>query len=82
MIHAPVLLFVYNRPAHVVQAVASLQQNKLAAQSPLFIYSDAAKDEESRLSVEETRKFIRTVTGFESVTECLRTGIIDIGIFR
>ncbi|KAA6344924.1 hypothetical protein EZS27_007477 [termite gut metagenome] len=68
MTHAPVLLFVYNRPAHAMQAIASLQQNTLAAQSSLFIYSDAAKDEESRASVEETRRFIRTVTGFESVT--------------
>ncbi|KAA6339515.1 hypothetical protein EZS27_012558 [termite gut metagenome] len=65
---APILLFVYNRPAHAIQAITSLQQNTLAIQSPLFIYSDAAKDEESRLLVEETRKFIHTVTGFESVT--------------
>ncbi|KAA6352183.1 hypothetical protein EZS27_000365 [termite gut metagenome] len=68
MTHAPILLFVYNRPVHTIQAIASLQQNTLASQSPLFIYSDAAKDEESRLLVEETRKCIRTVTGFESVT--------------
>ncbi|KAA6324356.1 hypothetical protein EZS27_026308 [termite gut metagenome] len=65
---APILLFVYNRPVHAMQAIASLQQNALAAQSPLFIYSDAAKDEESRAPVEETRECIRTVTGFESVT--------------
>jgi hypothetical protein len=51
-----------------MQAIASLQQNTLAAQSSLFIYSDAAKDEESRMPVGETRKLIRTVTGFESVT--------------
>ncbi|KAA6336946.1 hypothetical protein EZS27_014937 [termite gut metagenome] len=68
MPHAPVLLFVYNRPAHTMQAIDSLQQNTPAAQSSLFIYSDAAKDEESRVPVEETRKFIRTVTGFASVT--------------
>ncbi|KAA6348740.1 hypothetical protein EZS27_003805 [termite gut metagenome] len=68
MIYTPILLFVYNRPAHVVQIIDSLQRNTLAAQSPLFIYSDAAKDEESLLPVEETRKFIRTITGFESVT--------------
>ncbi|KAA6330697.1 hypothetical protein EZS27_020629 [termite gut metagenome] len=68
MPYAPILLFVYNRPAHAIQAIASLQQNTLAAQSPLFIYSDAAKDEESRAPVEEARECIRTVTGFESVT--------------
>jgi hypothetical protein len=48
--------------------ISSLQQNTLAVQSPLFIYSDAAKDGGSRVPVGETRKFIRTVTGFESIT--------------
>ncbi|KAA6321497.1 hypothetical protein EZS27_028861, partial [termite gut metagenome] len=68
MIYAPILLFVYNRPKHVRQMISSLLQNTLAAKSPLFIYSDAAKDKENHMPVEETRKYIRTVTGFESVT--------------
>lgn len=65
---APILLFVYNRPVHAQQAIASLQQNSLAAESPLFIYSDAAKNEENRAPVNETREYIRTITGFASVT--------------
>ena len=65
---APILLFVYNRPEHVRQCIASLQANELAAQSPLFIYSDAAKTPESRESVEQTRRFIRGIDGFASVT--------------
>jgi GR25 family glycosyltransferase involved in LPS biosynthesis len=68
MNYAPILLFVYNRPKHVRQMISSLLQNTLAARSPLFIYSDAAKDEKNYMSVEETRKYIRTVSGFESVT--------------
>lgn len=65
---APILLFVYNRPEHVRQCIASLQANELAAQSPLFIYSDAAKTPESREGVEQTRRFIRGIDGFASVT--------------
>lgn len=65
---APILLFIYNRPEHVRHAIASLQQNELAAQSQLFIYSDAAKDEESRDAVEQTRRFIRSIGGFASIT--------------
>lgn len=68
MTPAPILLFVYNRPEHVRRAIASLQQNKLAAQSQLFIYSDAARDPESRDAVEQTRQFIRTIDGFASIT--------------
>ncbi|KAA6347433.1 hypothetical protein EZS27_005117 [termite gut metagenome] len=68
MTYAPILLFVYNRPKHVRQMISSLLQNTLAAKSPLFIYSDAAKNKENYMPIEETRKYIRTVTGFESVT--------------
>lgn len=68
MTPAPILLFVYNRPDHVRQGIASLQQNALAAQSPLFIYSDAAGSEESRKAVGEVRQYIHTVSGFASVT--------------
>lgn len=68
MTPAPILLFVYNRPEHVRQCITSLQANELAAQSPLFIYSDAAKTPESREGVEQTRRFIRDIDGFTSVT--------------
>lgn len=68
MTPAPILLFVYNRPEHVRQCIASLQANELAAQSPLFIYSDAAKTPESREDVQQTRQFIRDIDGFASVT--------------
>lgn len=68
MTPAPILLFVYNRPEHIRQCIASLQANELAAQSPLFIYSDAAKTPESREGVEQTRQFIRNIDGFASVT--------------
>ncbi len=65
--YAPILLFVYNRPAHVRQAILSLQRNELAAQSELFIYSDYAKQEEDREAVEEVRQFIHTVEGFKQI---------------
>ncbi|WP_302613606.1 glycosyltransferase, partial [uncultured Bacteroides sp.] len=65
---APILLFVYNRPEHARQCIESLRRNALAAQSPLFIYSDAARQPESREGVAQTRRFIRNVDGFLSVT--------------
>ena len=65
---APVLLFVYNRPAHVRRTIEALQHNTLAAESPLFIYSDAARDPAQEAAVAEVRRFIRTVSGFASIT--------------
>ena len=41
MMLAPILLFVYNRPAHAKRAIEALLHNTLAAESELFIYSDA-----------------------------------------
>lgn len=65
---APVLLFVYNRPEHVRRTIEALQHNTLAAESPLFIYSDAARDDSQKQAVAEVRRFIHTVTGFATIT--------------
>ena len=68
MSYAPILLFVYNRPEHVQQTVRALQANTLAAESDLFIYSDAAKDESGKDAVNEVRTFIRQIKGFKTIT--------------
>jgi hypothetical protein len=66
--YAPILLFVYNRLEHARRAVESLQVNVLAAESHLFIYSDAAKTAEAEAEVAAVRQFIHTVQGFAGVT--------------
>lgn len=71
--YAPILLFVYNRPAHVRRTVEALQANLLAAESDLFVYSDAAKDDTARAAVEEVRAYVRQIRGFRSVTLTERT---------
>lgn len=64
---APILLFVYNRPEHVRRSIESLLRNELAAQSELFIYADAAKDETEETAVTEVRRYIKGIEGFKSV---------------
>lgn len=71
--YAPILLFVYNRPEHVRRNIQALLKNELAAESELFIYSDAAKDENSQTAVEEVRAFIRSIQGFKKITITERT---------
>lgn len=65
---APIALFVYNRPDHTRKAVASLQQNVLAADSELYIYSDGPSHATHAAAVEQVRQFLVTITGFKKVT--------------
>ena len=65
---APIVLFVYNRPWHTQQTVNALLNNALAAESDLFIYSDASKTPETNDAVLLVREYIRSITGFKSVT--------------
>ncbi len=70
---APILLFVYNRPDHVQSTVESLLNNVLAAESELFIYSDAPKHSADEEAVEKVRKFIHTISGFKQISIIERT---------
>lgn len=65
---APIALFVYNRPQHTERTVKFLQQNELASESRLFIFSDGAKTIEDEEKVAEVRNFIQKVDGFKAVT--------------
>jgi hypothetical protein len=65
---APIVLFVYNRPDHTRQTLEALGANLLAAESELFIFSDAPKNKEASELVQAVRSLIKTVKGFKSVT--------------
>ncbi len=64
---APIALFVYNRPQHTERTIKFLQQNELAAESRLFIFSDGPKTTADEDKVNEVRELIKTVEGFKSV---------------
>lgn len=66
MQYAPIALFVYNRPSHTKNLIDSLLANKEAEKSELIIISDAPKHE-GVTGVDEVRKYIKTVGGFQSV---------------
>ena len=65
--NAPILLFVFNRPDHVRRTVEALQRNTLAAESILYIYSDAARTPEQKDAVSEVRRYIYTINGFKEI---------------
>lgn len=64
---SPIILFVYNRQWHTQQTIEALQQNELADESDLIIYSDAPKNGRACSKVQEVRDYIKSVDGFKSV---------------
>ena len=68
MTYAPIALFTYNRADHTRQAVESLLRNAEAKDTDLFIFSDGPKNEKAAEGVKANREFIRTITGFKSIT--------------
>lgn len=69
---APIILFVYNRPDHTLRTLKALENNNLASESALFIYADAAKNEQSKAGVEQVREIISRNWKFKNVTLTLR----------
>lgn len=64
---APIAFFVYNRVGHTRRTLDALLKNSLAGQSDLFVFCDGAR-REGDSSVMAVRKYVRSVTGFKSVT--------------
>ncbi len=73
MNRAPIALFVYNRPRHTSATLAALRANALAAQSDLYVFSDAPRKPEAAASVAQVRQALRSIDGFKSVTVVERT---------
>lgn len=67
---APVVLFVYKRPAHTLKTLQSLQKNKLSEQSHLYIFADApaTNDPKIRESVQQVRQIIRQTLWCQQVS--------------
>ncbi len=64
---APVIVFCYNRIEPLKKTIDALKGNKLASDTDLYIYSDAAKNEKSINNVNEVRHYIKNIKGFKNV---------------
>jgi hypothetical protein len=65
---APICLFTYNRLFETKKTVEALQQNFLATQSELFIFSDGSKTAHGKEKIQQVRNYLKTITGFKAVT--------------
>lgn len=68
MNYAPIILFTYKRLDTLKQTVNTLQDNYLALESDLYIFSDAAKGEKDFDGVTSVRTYLKSVAGFKSIT--------------
>ena len=66
--YAPIALFTYNRPWHTQQTVEALLQNELASETNLVIFSDGAKNDNDQMKLDDVRRYIHTIKGFNSVS--------------
>jgi hypothetical protein len=65
--HAPIVLFVFNRPEHTRKTLEALKENHLSNESVLFVFSDAPKEGKDIKKVKEVRKTVDNIEGFKNV---------------
>lgn len=65
---APIVLFVFNRPVHTLRTIESLKENRLAAESELFVFSDGPRSSKDEAGVAAVRQIIDSLDGFKNVT--------------
>jgi glycosyl transferase family 2 len=68
MTPAPIALFVYNRPDHVLRTISALQANPLARTSPLYVFSDGPNGSQDIAAVGAVRRLVKSVTGFDKIS--------------
>jgi hypothetical protein len=73
MKHAPLALFVFNRPLHTARTITALQANLQANETEVYVFCDGPRRQEDVANVEQVRALVRNITGFKTVTVIERT---------
>jgi Glycosyl transferase family 2 len=63
---APIAVFAYNRPQHLERLIDSLLCNELFSRSPVFVFCDGPRDQDSQAAVTETRQVVRRRLGSQA----------------
>ncbi|PYT04341.1 MAG: glycosyl transferase, partial [Acidobacteria bacterium] len=63
---APIALFAYDRPDHLVRVSEALARNPEASESPLFVFLDATKSDAAAMRVTAVRALARRIGGCKS----------------
>lgn len=79
---APIIIFAYNRPTHMLRTLDALAKNTLADQSVIYIYCDGAKQnatEEQIAKVKAARQVAHAATGFKELHVIERPENLGLG---
>ena len=79
---APVLLFAYKRLGVLKETVSALQANFGAADTELFIFSDAPKSETDKNEVMLVRDYLKNISGFKKITVTADNGKLQTIKYR
>ena len=77
---APIALFVYKRPDHVLRTVAALQANPLARESLVYVFSDGPTGPTDVKNIEDVRAVVKRMDGFGKV--CIREQPQNLGLAK
>ncbi len=65
---APVALFVYKRPEHTARTLEALANNRLAEDTELFVFAEAAANEYETKAVKQVAELFKVPLGFAKTT--------------
>lgn len=68
MAPAPIILFAYNRPEHLLRTLESLRKCRLSGESEIFIFSDGPKSAAEGRKISEVRRIAGQAEGFKAVS--------------
>ena len=64
---APLVLFAYNRPAHLERSIQAVSRNPLAGRTPVIAFSDGPATDQDVPRVEEVRRVLKGIRSFAGV---------------
>lgn len=65
---APVALFTFNRPDHLIKTLTALSENPLASRSDLYAFSDGPRTPADIQSIKRVREILKQDWGFRSIS--------------
>ena len=71
--HSPVAMFVYNRADNTRRTLEALLQNKHAAETDVYVFSDGGKDERSWKKVNQVRSLLHETERQVAETHALKS---------
>ena len=77
---APIVLFAYNRPAHLEKVINNLKNNSLSSDSDLYIFIDGPKNARDSLLVKNVLDVTKNICGFKNVY--VSASVINLGLSR